>query len=664
MAQIRKLLIANRGEIAVRILKTAKRLGIQTVAVYAANDYDALHVQYADEAFSLGDGNLSDTYLNMDKLETIIRQSFVDAVHPGYGFLSENEHFAQICEKNNVMFVGPSAFAIRMMGDKIKSREIAEKAGVNISKGLTGKKEELLNKKQPLTYPVLVKASAGGGGKGMRIVNKAEDLESALVITAREAKNYFGNENIYIEHYFRNPRHIEVQIIGDKKGNLIHLFERECSLQRRHQKVIEEAPSPSVNKELRERLTDSALKLAREIGYYNAGTVEFLVDPDENIYFLEMNTRIQVEHPVTEMITGLDIVELQIHIAEGRDIGLKQSDITMNGHAIQARLYAENPEMNYQPSPGYIEAVDFPQSNHIRVDTALSQQAYISPDYDPMIAKIIAHDERRNTAINKLFDYFKKLTIVGKPTNQQFLRFLLIQQDFIDNNVSTQYLEQHTLEIIDQLNKEKNRLETKKLIAFFVMYELIPQSCIDNIWHQIGFWRLHRRMNINLGNKIYTVLINRKSETVNLQIGETTLDIRYLTHTGKLFKVYIDNVQEKFKIVKQNNTDAVIQYNGFYFDLKRYDVLNTNQDEITRKIQATTQGHVISPVYGRVVSVNVQEGSQVKVGQTLLVVESMKIENNIAAEADIQIEKIWVKEGEQIKDGQELIQIKANQESA
>ncbi|MGM0613234.1 MAG: acetyl/propionyl/methylcrotonyl-CoA carboxylase subunit alpha [Bacteroidota bacterium] len=664
MVRIRKLLIANRGEIAVRILKTANRLGIQTVAVYAANDYDALHVQLADEAFPLGEGNLSDTYLNLNKLETVIRQSEVDAVHPGYGFLSENDKFAEICENNHVMFVGPSSYAIRMMGDKIKSRELAEKAGVNISKGLTGNKDEILRKKHKLTYPLLVKASAGGGGKGMRIVEEAADLESILEVTAREAKNYFGNENVYIEHYFREPRHIEVQILGDKHGNLIHLYERECSLQRRHQKVMEEAPSPSVDETLRKKLTDSAIKLAREIGYYNAGTVEFLVDPDENIYFLEMNTRIQVEHPVTEMITGLDIVEMQIHIAEGREIGLKQSDIPMNGHAIQARLYAENPEVNYQPAPGCLQVVELPPENHIRVDTALLQKAYISPDYDPMIAKVIAHEENRLAAIDKLYDYLKRLTIIGKPTNQQFLRFILKQQDFIDNNISTQYLEKHTSEIIDRLKEEKNNIDAEKLIAFFVTYELLPHCQSDNVWQKIGFWRLRKRMLVKLGDTEYTVLINKKKERVNLQIGDVFLSVRYSTHKDKFYTIYINNVQEKYKIVKQNNTDAVVQYKGFYFDLKRFDVLNSNPDEVTRKIKATTQGNVISPVYGRVVSINVQEGAQVKVGETLLVLESMKIENNITAEADVQVEKIQVEEGEQIKDGQELIRVINNQKSA
>ena len=535
--------------------------------------------------------------------------------------------------------------------NKIKTEKILE------LKALLPQISEQLN-------TLIMKLLAKDKSERMELNAAASELEKALEITAREAKNYFGNEHVYIEHYFRDPRHIEVQIVGDKKGNLIHLFERECSLQRRHQKVIEEAPSPSVNKALRKRLTDSALKLAREIGYYNAGTVEFLVDPDENIYFLEMNTRIQVEHPVTEMITGLDIVELQLYIAEGRDIGLKQSDISMNGHAIQARLYAENPEMNYQPSPGYLEAVEYPKSHDIRVDTALLQQAYISPDYDPMIAKVIAHDETRNTTIDKLYDYLKQLTIVGKPTNQQFLRFILKQQDLIDNKISTQYLEQHTSEIIARLNEEKNRVKPEKLIAFFVLYELLPNSHADNIWQEIGFWRLRQRMLIKLDDKEYTVLVKRKNKTVHMQIGETSLDCQYSKHSGRFFTVYLDDVQEKFKIVKQNNTGAVIQYKGFYFDLNRFDVLNTNHDEITRKIQATTQGNVISPVYGRVVSINVQEGSNVKVGQTLLVLESMKIENNIAAEADIQIEKICVEEGEQIKDGQELIRVTNDQVSA
>ena len=663
MTRIRKLLITNRGEIAVRILKTADRLGIQTVAVYATNDSDALHVHHADEAFPLGEGNLSDTYLNLEKLEAIIQQSGVDAVHPGYGFLSEDKNLAEICGNNNVLFVGPSAYSIQMMGDKIKSREIAQKAGVKISKVLTGKKDEILEQKQTLDYPVLVKASAGGGGKGMRIVEEAGDLESTLETTAREAQNYFGNENVYIEHYFRNSRHIEVQVLGDKHGNLIHLFERECSLQRRHQKVIEEAPSPFVNEALRKELTDNALKLGREIGYHNAGTVEFLVDDDRNIYFLEMNTRIQVEHPVTEKITGLDIVELQIRIAEGQKIGLKQSDIQKNGCAVQTRLYAENPEQNYQPSPGFFE-IEFPRNDHIRVDTAISQKAYISPDYDPMIAKIIAHDDNRQNAVNKLHDYLKDIMIAGKSTNQEFLRFILQSEDFANNNISTQYLEKHTSDIVEKMNEEKSRIDTEKLIAFFVINELMPHSQPENVWQQIGFWRMRKNILVKHGEAEYKVSIDIKNENINLQINNNTLNIKLITHKDNLYTVYVNNVQEKFKIVKQNNTDAVIRHKGFNFNLRRFDVLNPNPDEITRQGKVASQGNIVSPVYGRVVSINVEDGAWVRVGETLLVLESMKIENNITAEADIQIEKIQVEEGEQIKDGQELIQVKENQENA
>lgn len=657
MKTIRKLLIVNRGEIAVRIIRTAKKMGIKTAAIYAANDKKAFHVSQADEAYALGTGTLQDTYLNFQKIEAVIRQSGVDALHPGYGFLSENPELPVLCERNNVLFLGPDAEAIRIMGDKIQSREKARLAGVNISEGITGSPDEILARKNDLSYPVLVKASAGGGGKGMRVVADPENLDVTLITTSREAKNYFGNETVYVEHYFENPRHIEVQILGDKYGNVIPLFERECSLQRRHQKVIEEAPSPSISQKLRDELTNSAVKLAQEINYTSAGTVEFLVDYHNNFYFLEMNTRIQVEHPVTEKITGIDIVEQQIKIAEGHEISINPDKLKINGHAIQARLYAEDPLQDYKPSPGFLHTISFPSHVDIRIDHGLHKQDYIYPDYDPMIAKVIAHDTNRIQAIQKLAAYLQEITIIGTPTNQEFLSEILLNEKFKENKISTQFLERNTRPIIDQMAGKKEHISPVFLITAFVVTEM--DRCSDRAepatWNKIGYWRMRKNMEISFHNKKYDVHVRKKDQKYHVHIEDSLSTAFCVNKDQEDCVIEINNVEHKFKIVKQNVADAVIKYGGYYYNLKRHDVLAPSNLEEVYQHTNRSQQQVVSPIHGRVVSIKVSEGDFVRTGETMLIIESMKIENNILAESDAEVGRIEVKEGQQVKDGQMLI---------
>jgi 3-methylcrotonyl-CoA carboxylase alpha subunit len=349
---IQKVLIANRGEIALRIIRTLNKLGMEVVAIYAAPDAEALHVEMADEAYSLGDGNLANTYLDIAKIIRIAKKAKVDAIHPGYGFLSENPMLVKACEENNIAFIGPDARSMQLMGNKIAARKFAIENGLPVTKGLTGTTEEILKAAGTLPFPVLVKAAAGGGGKGMRIVEQESELANILETTSREAKNYFGDGTVYIEQFIEEPRHIEVQVLGDQHGNVIHLFERECTIQRRYQKIIEESPSPTLTPEIRHEMGAAAVNLCKAIGYRSAGTIEFLVDKDLHVYFLEMNTRIQVEHPVTEMVTGIDLVEQQIKIAQGQVLDIKQEQVQQNGHAIECRIYAEDPANNFMPSPG------------------------------------------------------------------------------------------------------------------------------------------------------------------------------------------------------------------------------------------------------------------------------------------------------------------------
>ncbi len=394
-----KLLIANRGEIALRIQKTARRMSIPVVAVYSYHDRDAQHVLQAGEAVLLPGENLSETYLNIEAILAAAKKTGATAIHPGYGFLSENPLFSEACEREGIAFIGPSAASVRAMGNKIAAREVAVNLGVPVTTGVTGEPDYLLANYDKVGFPMLIKAAAGGGGKGMRIVRTPGELEQALENTSREALNYFGDGTVYIEHFIEGPRHIEIQVLGDKHGNMVHLFERECSAQRRHQKIIEEAPSPALTPEVRKKMGESAVLLASSIDYYSAGTIEFLVDKDLNYYFLEMNTRIQVEHPVTEMTTGVDLVEEQIRIANGEKLRFKQSDLVQKGHAIECRIYAEDPFNNFMPSPGKIYLYREPAGQHIRVDSMeIKGKGMIHSAFDPMIGKLITRGETREDA--------------------------------------------------------------------------------------------------------------------------------------------------------------------------------------------------------------------------------------------------------------------------
>ncbi|MFO8054895.1 MAG: biotin carboxylase N-terminal domain-containing protein, partial [Bacteroidales bacterium] len=643
------------------IIRTAKRLGINTVVIYADHDRKAVHVSEADNAYAIGSGSLRDTYMNPEKISAVIQKANVDALHPGYGFLSENPALPELCHKQNILFVGPEANVMDIMGDKIKAREYARKAGVAISKGLTGTPREILQNMNRLEYPLLVKATAGGGGKAMRIVKDPRSLQQDLIAAARESKNYFNKDTVYVEHYFRDPRHIEVQILGDQHGNIIHLFERECSLQRRHQKVIEEAPSASVNDELRKILTESACKLAREINYTNAGTVEFLVDKDNKPYFLEMNTRIQVEHPVTEMITGLDMVELQIRIAEGYPLDIKQEDIKIHGHAIEARLYAENPAENYKPAPGTLTHVDFPEFEGIRIDHGLNSSDYISADYDPMIAKVIAHDKSRISAAKKLHKAMQNISVTGTSTNQELLYQLLEEKDFLANKISTQYLETNTQKLINKLHAAKNKPSPELLLAAYIINELhenVEEQKIRNapdIWNEIGYWRQRAQMHVILNNKEYTILLKKHHSQYQLQIDDNLILASCENYKGNDRTVRINNALYKFKFFRQDNVESIIKYKGYYYPLQRLDLLKARDTESIYKEGADNSGTVVSPFHGRVVSIPVKVDTTILPGETLLIIESMKTENSILAQTNARISQVQVKEGEQVSDGQVLM---------
>lgn len=656
---INKILIANRGEIAVRITRTINKLQKEAVAVYADNDANAWHVEMADEAYPLGNGNLKDTYLNIDKIIRIALACGADAIHPGYGFLSENPLFAEACEKNGLVFIGPNAQSIRLMGNKIAAREAAENFGLPVSKGVTGDVPSLLQQAGNLKYPVLVKAAAGGGGKGMRIVNSNEELAGILETTSREALNYFGNSDVYIEQFIENPRHIEIQILADQHGQVVHLFERECSIQRRYQKIIEESPSPTLDAVTRTKMGEAAAQLCKGIGYQSAGTIEFLVDPKLNFYFLEMNTRIQVEHPVTEMVTGFDLVEEQIFIAEGHPLRIKQEHVKQQGHAIECRIYAEDPSNNFMPSPGHIRYYHEPAGQHLRIDSSLYRAMEVQSHYDPMISKLVAWGINREQAIASAALAVKNYAIHGIHTNLGYLYEVLHHKAYITNNISTHFCEKHSNELLSAIAAKTT--PSDEVIAAFLLHNLFccPRATeVKSVWHHIGYWRQfmqfevlvnEQKVAINLQkialNEIYFEVDGRKVTARLLELKEGIMRFVCNEH---LLRVFVSLSDEALTVVQQE-----IQQHK----LCRLDQLDETKDH-GLSLDGEAQGSLFSPMPGKVIKVNVSEGMEVNRGMVLVVVEAMKMENNVVAGFKAIVDQVNVKEGEMVDTKTQLIHLK------
>jgi len=473
MAEINKILIANRGEIALRIIRTCKELGKETVAVYSTPDAEAPHVLQADESVHIGPAASSESYLVIDKIIQAAKETGADAIHPGYGFLSENGDFSERCKDEGIIFIGPKAKAIRLMGDKTAARELMSKANVPFPPGT---KKELTDIDEAekiaddIGYPVLVKAAAGGGGKGMRIVESKEEFKSGIKAAKSEARNAFGDDRVYIEKYLVEPRHVEFQIMADEHGNVIHIFDRECSIQRRHQKVIEEAPCSILTPDLRAEMAEAAKSAAEAVDYVGAGTIEFLVDADRNFYFLEMNTRLQVEHPVTELITGLDLVELQILVAEGQELPITQQEVTMKGHAVECRIYAEDPRDNFLPSTGTLTKHRIPSGNGVRVDSGVEEGQEVTINYDPMISKLCTYGNDREHAIKRMLRALDEYEIAGCRTTIPFCKYVLNHQSFVSGNYDTHFVPDHFS--AEKLDGENNIAdEIKALTASLLKLE-------------------------------------------------------------------------------------------------------------------------------------------------------------------------------------------------
>ncbi len=649
---IKSLLIANRGEIACRIIRTARKLGIRTVAVYSDADANALHVREADESYRLGPAPVAESYLRTGRILKIAKDAGVDAIHPGYGFLSENADFAELCAEAGMIFVGPPPSAIRAMGLKDKAKEIMKEANVPVVPGYHGtmQRAEFLKRKAYETgYPVLLKAVAGGGGKGMRKVNKAIEFDAALESAMREAKSSFGNDHMLIEKFISSPRHIEIQVFADTHGNVVHLFERDCSLQRRHQKVIEEAPAPGMSEELRAIMGKAACDAARAVGYEGAGTVEFIVDGQKGLnadgfYFMEMNTRLQVEHPVTEMISGTDLVEWQLLVAGGKPLPLAQEELQITGHAVEARIYAEDPHTGFLPSTGPLAMVRFPEG--ARVDSGVETGDDISPYYDPMIAKLIVHGKNRDDALDKLKAALQKTVIAGPKTNIQFLTKLIDNQGFRDEDFDTGLIDEN-LDDLTAINKGSSALAAAGIIA------LIKSQQANIATRSSGEcnspWAVNDAFSAGL-LRIQTIRYIKDGEVSSstVQFDESKIDV--LDEDG-------NTIAPSSNAVLVDAGDHLFAYlQGQQIKLADY---IASSFAGSSGAGGASDGIVRVPMHGKIISVSVGEGDEVEEGDLLFAVEAMKMEHAVIAPISGIVAEFSLTIGEQMGEGAVGLRIEA-----
>jgi len=664
MQKSHKLLIANRGEIACRIIKTCRKLGIKTVAVYSDADTNSLFVQMADEAVNIGASPSSQSYLNVDKILAAIKKTGADLVHPGYGFLSENRAFANELEKNGVTFVGPSVYSIEMMGDKIQSKKIAIEAGVSTVPGHMGVIKddvEAAEIAEKIGYPVMVKASAGGGGKGMRVVWKKEEMSEAFLSASNEARNSFSDDRIFIEKFIENPRHIEIQVIADKQGNAVCLGERECSIQRNNQKVIEEAPSPFLNEETRQKMYEQSKALAAKVGYYSAGTIEYIMDKNRNFYFLEMNTRLQVEHPVTELVTGLDIVELMIKIALGETLPFKQEDVKLNGWAIESRIYAEDPSRGFLPSSGRINLYIEPQEGeNVRVDSGVYEGGEVSMFYDAMIAKLCSYGKNRNEAIEHMCHALGSFAIGGVSHNISFLETIMRNEKFVSGNISTSFIKEEFPEGFSGNEIDSAAEEVLIATAMHVFLHNFERNS------RISGKLSHREKQISdrwvvmIDEKSYLVnLLDRSSDHVRIECNKNEIDLQSSWNNGeKLFRGTVNGKEIGVKIRDNNLTGSyLLQYSGSDAFVTVMSPRNAELNKFMPKIQKNAKPvNLTSPITGKIIRFKAQEGEEIKAGQELVIIEAMKMENSIRTDHNVVIKKIKFNEGEPVGIGQVIME--------
>ena len=656
-----KILVANRGEIACRVMRTARRIGVRTVAVYSEADARALHVAMADEAYPIGPAPARDSYLRIDRIIDAARRSGAQAVHPGYGFLSENADFAEACDAAGIVFIGPPIAAIRAMGSKAAAKALMEKAGVPLVPGYHGEKqdEKLLAKEaQRIGYPVLIKASAGGGGKGMRVVERAEMFAEALASAKREAAASFGDDRVLIEKYLTRPHHIEMQIFADRQGQVVHLFERDCSVQRRHQKVVEEAPAPGMSIERRGAMGNTAVAAARAVGYVGAGTVEFIVEGDA-FYFMEMNTRLQVEHPVTEMITGQDLVDWQFRVAAGEPLPLRQDEIALRGHAVEARLYAEDPQRNFLPATGALRRLRQPtMSPGVRVDTGVREGDAVTIHYDPMIAKVIAWGGDRAEALRRLAAALAEYRIAGLATNRDFLVRLLRHPAFVAGDFDTGFIDRHRDALIPPPGPAPRMALAAASLALLHDQTITAQGVgkrsgdPHSPWHRRDGWRLngdtYQDMRWRDGDVERAVRVRYGSGRYHLDIDGESGDAHAAAGVDGDLILDLDGVRLGATVSRHGPEVTVVADDGTW--------RLTYIDPLAPKIaEEAAGGRLTAPMPGKVAQVLAKMGGRVKRGQALMVLEAMKMEHTIAAPADGTVEKVNYAAGDLVEEGAELI---------
>ncbi|KAJ7992868.1 hypothetical protein DPEC_G00266520 [Dallia pectoralis] len=656
--RIEKVLIANRGEIACRVMRTAKKMGVRSVAVYSEADRHSMHVAMADEAYNIGPAASQQSYLSMEKVLDVAKRSGSHAVHPGYGFLSENTEFAEACKQEGIIFIGPPSSAIRDMGIKSTSKYIMSAAGVPIIEGYHGEdqsNEKLQAEAARIGYPVMIKAVRGGGGKGMRIAHTAEDFHEQLESARREARKSFNDDVMLVEKFVEDPRHVEVQVFGDQHGNAVYLFERDCSVQRRHQKIIEEAPGPGISEEVRQKLGEAAVRAAKAVNYVGAGTVEFIMDAQHNFYFMEMNTRLQVEHPVSEMITGTDLVEWQLRVAAGERLPLMQDEIELMGHSFEARIYAEDPKNDFLPGAGPLLHLSTPQADEFtRIETGVRQGDEVSAHYDPMIAKLVVWGEDRSAALKKLRYCLRQYNIVGLNTNIDFLLNLSGHPEFEAGNVTTSFIPQHYEALFPKPSPPSRATLCQAALGLLLQERAGTQVFRDQSNDPFSPFGSSNGRRVNILHKRNLVL----------QLGETNLDVNVTYNPDGTYSMEIES--EVFQVSGEMETEGqasflhcsvngvktrpklVILHNSVHiFSMEGSVDVSVPVPKFLAGVSTGTQGGAVAPMTGTIEKVLVKVGDTVQIGDALMVMNAMKMEHTIRAPKAGVIKKVFFKEGSQ-----------------
>ena len=658
----KKILIANRGEIACRVMRTAKRMGIGTVAVYSDADRNALHVETADEAFRIGPAAAAESYLNIDAIIDACKTSGAEAVHPGYGFLSEDRNFARRLDEANIVFIGPGSDAIEAMSDKIQSKKIARQAGVNTIPGFDDviqNPDHAVELARKIGYPVMLKPTSAGGGKGMRLAYSDDECREGFVRSQSEAKTHFGDDRVFVEKFIESPRHIEVQVIADQHGNVLHLGERECSLQRRHQKVIEEAPSPFLNDNTRREITGQAVALAKAVDYVSAGTVEFVVDAAQNFYFLEMNTRLQVEHPVTEYVTGIDLVECMIRVAAGDKLDFGQSDIKATGWSVESRIYAEDPARNFLPSTGRLIRCQPPhESASVRIDTGVEEGRDVSVYYDPMIAKLIVHADTRDDAFALMAESLDEYRIKGVTSNLPFLQRLVRDESVLKAEMNTRSIEQQYPDGYDCESYDDDSIKIAAMIATIVHY------C-----DELRSATLGGQLNTRNWTAATNWVVAAKDQTFDLTIEQTDSGHRLTDGDGESCEIHHNwaPMQNHFRYTLNGHDFCVqVERQGIAYQIDHFGCRSllrvltpaaaTYNQHMLEKQTSQTSPYLKSPMPGLLVQIAVESGQTVKTGEPVAVVEAMKMENTLRAERDGVVVNILAQVGDSLASDQPIVE--------